>query len=397
MRHRRLAILVRFILALVLAFPAFAIPLSGAAADPYEIDAIVSLTGPGSFVGHDQQQALLAVEDLTNRTGGIGGRPVKMVIHDDATNPQVTVQLFNAIAAKHAAILLGPAIAATCGAIEPLVRDIVAYCFSPGIHPVRGSYMFSTSTESTDQTLAVFTYFAQRGLTKIATITSTDATGQDADRGLEEAAAKVKAIELVDREHFGPTDISVAAQITRIKASNAQVLIGWSTGTPFGTILRGVSDAGLTLPLLTTAGNMSVVQLKQYGAIMPKDLLFPGVSGLTPDLASSKTTTNAIALFDRELAKAGAPVPGFPHQTAWDPAMILISALRKFGPNATGTQIHDYVENLRGWVGINGPYDFVAHPQRGLGLESVVITRWVPSTEKWEAASKGGGAPLAAR
>lgn len=71
--------------------------------------------------------------------------------------------------------------------------------------------------------------------------------------------------------------------------------------------------------------------------------------------------------------------------------MILISALRKLGPNATAAQVHDYIENLRGWVGINGPYDFVAVPQRGLGLSSVVITKWDPATERWDAVSKGGG------
>jgi hypothetical protein len=90
-------------------------------------------------------------------------------------------------------------------------------------------------------------------------------------------------------------------------------------------------------------------------------------------------------------AKVGAPLPGFPHQVAWDPAMIIVSALRKLGPDATAAQVHDYLENLRGWIGINGAYDFVAVPQRGLGLGSVVITRWNAGNERWEAVSKGGG------
>jgi branched-chain amino acid transport system substrate-binding protein len=58
------------------------------------------------------------------------------------------------------------------------------------------------------------------------------------------------------------------------------------------------------------------------------------------------------------------------------PAMIIVSALRKLGSDATAAQVHDYMENLRGWIGINGAYDFVAVPQRGLGLGFVVITRW---------------------
>jgi branched-chain amino acid transport system substrate-binding protein len=46
------------------------------AADPYEINAILSLTGRVSFVGTTDQQALKALEALINRTGGIHGRPL---------------------------------------------------------------------------------------------------------------------------------------------------------------------------------------------------------------------------------------------------------------------------------------------------------------------------------
>jgi len=378
-------------LAAVLAFILAELPQAGTAAGPYEIDAMLSLTGGGSFTGHDMSQSLAALEDYVNHTGGIAGRPLKFVIHDDQTSPAIAVQVFNEIASKHPAVMIGPAIAATCAAVGPLVTDIVAYCLSPSARPARGAYVFSTSTASADQLLAIMRYFGARGITKIATLTSTDATGQDAERGIVEAMTQVKNVDIVDREHFGTTDISVAAQIVRIKASPAQLLIAWTTGTPFGTILRSVSDVGLELPVLTTAGNMSLVQLKQYGGIVPKELLFPAVSGLTPRLVTDKATKNAVAIFDAELAKQGAPLPGFVHQTIWDPGMIIVSALRKYGPNATAAQVHDYIENLHGWVGINGPYDFIAVPQRGLGLSSVVITKWDPATERWEAVSKGGG------
>jgi ABC-type branched-subunit amino acid transport system substrate-binding protein len=46
------------------------------AADPNEINAILSLTGRVSFVGTTDQQALKALEALINRTGGIHGRPL---------------------------------------------------------------------------------------------------------------------------------------------------------------------------------------------------------------------------------------------------------------------------------------------------------------------------------
>ena len=63
---------------------------------------------------------------------------------------------------------------------------------------------------------------------------------------------------------------------------------------------------------------------------------------------------------------------------AWDPAMIVIDALRKVGPNATADQLHDYIENLHGYIGITGTYDFRDGSQRGIGVDSTMIMRWDP-------------------
>jgi branched-chain amino acid transport system substrate-binding protein len=54
-----------------------------AADDPYQINVIVSLTGPGALIGTAESQSLRLVEDLTNKHGGINGRPITFVIADD--------------------------------------------------------------------------------------------------------------------------------------------------------------------------------------------------------------------------------------------------------------------------------------------------------------------------
>ena len=52
---------------------------AGAAAaqdQPYEIDAILPLTGPVAFLGKGEASALAVVQDFVNKRGGIRGRPV---------------------------------------------------------------------------------------------------------------------------------------------------------------------------------------------------------------------------------------------------------------------------------------------------------------------------------
>src|SRR5476649_1322306 len=76
------------------------IPLPSGAVDPYEINVIMSLTGPLAFVGRELTEALHVTESTVNRSGGIAGRPIKFVIYDDQTNPQTAVQLMSSIVAK---------------------------------------------------------------------------------------------------------------------------------------------------------------------------------------------------------------------------------------------------------------------------------------------------------
>jgi hypothetical protein len=55
--------------------------------------------------------------------------------------------------------------------------------------------------------------------------------------------------------------MSIAAQAAKIKNSDADVVVVWCVGTPFGTVLRSLNDANVTLPVMTTGGNYSPVQL----------------------------------------------------------------------------------------------------------------------------------------
>jgi branched-chain amino acid transport system substrate-binding protein len=78
----------------------------------------------------------------------------------------------------------------------------------------------------------------------------------------------------------------------------------------------------------------------------------------------------------------------------WDPVVLVIDALQKLGPDISATQLRDYLIHLKGAAGVNGIYDFEKMPQRGLGLDDTVVTRWSPGKKIWEVVSTPGGAPL---
>jgi branched-chain amino acid transport system substrate-binding protein len=382
-------------LAVAAASLALLMPLAVSADDPIEINAIVPMTGGAAFIGKGYSAAFTALETAVNKHGGINGRPLKFVVQDDQSNPQVSVQLFSQLIEKHVPVVLGAALGAECNAMKAMLNDgPVLYCLTPAVHPDPGSYVFSADPSTNDQLAASIHYFRKRGFSRFGIITSTDASGQDADVTIAGAMAvpeNAGALDVV-HEHFNVTDLSVNAQIERIKAANPQVLIAWTTGTPFGTVLRSVNDAGLNIPIYTNAGNLTYGQMAQYHDFLPKELDFPAVACVVPDGITDSAVKAATNAYFDALRDIGVK-PEYIQSVAYDPALLVVAALRALGPNPTAARIRDYLNNLNSFAGVSGRYNFKATPQRGLGTGQIFVARWDPARNNWTAASTSGGDP----
>jgi branched-chain amino acid transport system substrate-binding protein len=75
--------------------------------------------------------------------------------------------------------------------------------------------------------------------------------------------------------------------------------------------------------------------------------------------------------------------------SVWDPAFIMVAALRKLGSDASAAQIQAYIGNLRGWAGANGEYDFRDGSQRGLSANSVIMVQWDAAQGRFTGVSPG--------
>jgi branched-chain amino acid transport system substrate-binding protein len=377
---------------------AFGTPRPAHAAE-YDIHVVLPLTGGAAFVGQGQKAVLEALAAEVNKTGGIQGEPIKFVFHDDQTTPQAAVQLTNEILPSHPAVIIGSSLVGMCLAMAPLTKDgPVLYCMSPAIHPKPGGNVFSASCSSIDQIAAVMRYYRLNGWTKLAVMNTTDASGQDGDRAVDQILDYPEnkgVMTKVIQEHFNPTDISVAAQIERIKASGAQALIAWTTGAPAATVFKGMVQAGLDIPVAPTSGNQTFAAMKAWTSFLPKHLilasaLYPpheGVIKLDPRIEKAQRTMYAI-LKERGL-KADNQVA-----TSWDAGSIVVAGLRKLGPKATPDALKNYIANLTDHAGVDGIYDFKMYPERGLGPLGSTVTTYDPKSESWVWLAKPGGEPL---
>ena len=373
-------------------------PGPAGAAAPYQINAILSLTGTFAFLGNAEAPSLRTLEPLINKQGGINGQPVHFNIADDQSQPAVAVQLANAIIAKHVPVMLGPTYVASCLAVAPLVRanGPVQYCFAPTIHPPAGSYTFSGGASSYDQAIESLVFAKAKGWKRLAVVSTTDATGQDIEEQFKEAIKdrRFGGMSFVVTEHYNPTDVSIAAQLANVKAANPDAILGMTVGTATGTLLRSLRDAGLEkVPLMSNLGNIINTALAQYASFMPDQFYSTAPRFYAHDVSGKGPVRDAQSAFYKAF-NAGGIDPDVGNGFPWDPTVIVIAGLRKLGTKADAKSLLAYMESVHDFAGVNGIADYRGGDQRGQGLTALVIVKWDPAKKHVFTVSEPGGKPL---
>ncbi len=364
---------------------------------PYVIHAIVSKTGAGSVLGSREAQALQILAAQVNADGGIDGHPIEMSIQDNQTTPATAVSLATPLISSGVPFILNGSIAAPDQAVDALAGQSgpFIYDLSPIENPSPGSMIFAAGPSTKFDAEAYLTFLKSKGLTKIAEITSTDGTGVD---GYQQLVAALKlpqfsSMRLVAHQTFDPTSVNVTTQLSVIKAANPQALVIWTTGTPLGTVLNGMSSLGMeNTPTVTDNGNASHALLTHFASVLPKALYFPTPPLYLPpaDIANSSVKAQVVA-FDSAVTAAGGH-PGNPWGLAWDPANLLIGAVKKLGVTATAKQIQNYMEHLSNVPGVYGLYNTSSSHHHGLAVSDIFMTIWNGSS--FVQASGAGGTPI---
>jgi branched-chain amino acid transport system substrate-binding protein len=382
-------------LALGVALVRGALPAAAQTPSPYVLTAILPLTGNLAFVGAQQQKAIAGLEVFTNAHGGINGRPLHVEFLDDANNPATTVQLASKVLANKPAAIIGGGTGATCRALAALMAaGPVLYCLTPAVRPLRGGYMFSTSVGYDDTIFATIRYLSQKGYHKFAFISTTDASGQQADVDIDEALRKPEnaSIRITDHEKMAISDLSVAAQVARMVNSKPDAIFALVTGNAVGTVLRELHDEGNTLPVATTIGNMTYGQMDAYRSFLPATYLIPAPPWAgSPDSVPPGPLRAAIKQYVDVVRAAGGRYDDIGSALAYDPTLIVIDALKHLPPDPTGAQVRDYIENLRDFAGSSGIYNFRLAPNRGLSIGDCIVVRWDAAQNRYFAVSGPGG------
>jgi branched-chain amino acid transport system substrate-binding protein len=354
----------------------------------YKIGAIFDVTGPASDLGVPEQNTAAMLEEEINAAGGINGNKVQIIVYDTAGDETTArTRLDKLINVDKVSAIVGPTRSGTSLGIIDLVQqkgaeipNISCAASVKIVEPVEErKWVFKTPQSDVLMGQAIVDHLVSQDITKVAIITERNPFGASGKEQLE-VLLPGAGVETVANEEFGDQDPDTSVQLTKIKGTEAQAVICWSTSKGGAVVTRNMkADLQMEIPLIMSHGvaNMTYIDLAgeaANGVIFPCGKLL--VANELPDSDQQKTVlvkyaTDYKAKFNEEPSTFGGH--------AWDAIYLVVNAMKKVGDDKI--KIRDEIENTKNFVGTGGVFNFSPTDHNGLTKQGVVMIKIVDG--KW--------------
>jgi len=344
--------------------------------DTLKIGAVLSVTGPASFLGEPEKNTLLMLQEQINAAGGVEGRKVEVIVYDDESDVNKCVMAAKKLIEQDkVAVVLGPSISGNTLAIAkffaPAKLPLVSCAAAEKIVKPVDPWVFNTPQLDRHAVGKILADAKKKGYKKLAILTVSDGYGQ-AGRAVLQELVPAQGFALAADEVFGPKDTDMTAQLTSIKGSAPDAIICWGTNPGPAVVARNRAQLGLKTPLYMSHGVASkkFIELAgeaAEGLILPAGRLL--ASAQAPEGHPQK------ALLTRYVAdyakKFGAPPSAFGGH-AYD-AFTLVMAAVKAGKSVAPQAIRDNLEKIAGMPGTAGIYTMSPENHNGLDESAFVM------------------------
>jgi branched-chain amino acid transport system substrate-binding protein len=350
-------------------------PARGAAdAAPIKIGAIFSVTGPAAFLGAPEAKTARMLIDQINAAGGVNGRKLELVLKDSGGSPEKAVSFAKQLIEEDKVLaIIGPSTSGETMQIKALCEEnkmILVSCAAAEVivNPV-ARYVFKVPQKDSQAVTWIYRTMKQKGIRKIAVVSSNDGFGAAGKKQLEDLAA-AEGIEILVNEVYdkGATDLTDI--LTKVKAQSAvQAVVNWSIVPAQSIVAKNMKQLGLAIPLFQSHGFGNRRYVEQAG-VAAEGILFPASRLLVVnELPDTHPQKQVLAKYQRDyetLFKEDVSTFG---GHAYDALMVVVEGLRKAG-QPDREKVRDAIENLRGFVGTAGVFNYSAADHTGLDLDA---------------------------
>lgn len=346
-----------------------------------KIGTILSITGPGAFLGDHMKRGMeLAIEEI-NAKGGIDGKKIEWVFYDAETQSSRGVTATRRLVEQDKVdIIVGGGNASGIAlAMVPIVeRAGMPFISTEGsmqiVNPVAQRKWTFKSTIDDDQILEVAAdFWEKRGIKSVCMLADSSGFGASAKEQLEKVAPK-RGLKVL-YESFNPGDTDLTAQLTRIKASDAKAILCW-TITPTGVVfLKQAKQLGLgDRAIMHSYGFVDDRYMKLAEGAAEGTFLMSVKFPVGADLPAGDPVKARIADLTKRYEARFKQAPNqFVAQT-YDAINLAAIALKAGGGDKEKTRAA--VEGIKNYPGVGGTFSFAADKHSGLSKADGCVITW---------------------
>ena len=351
--------------------------LSGAfaqAAEPIKIGAILSVTGPASFLGGPEARTLEMLVEETNKKGGVLGRPVQLIVKDSGASPEKAFSFAKQLIEEDKVFaIIGPSTSGETMKIKSVAEEgktILMSCAAAEVivNPV-AKYVFKTPQSDKDAVLKIFQQMKKMKISRIGVLSSNTGFGGAGKSQIEKLAPE-HGITIVANEVYDKAASDLTAEVTKIKAANVQAIVNWSIEPAQAIVIKNARQIGLTIPIFQSHGFGNIKYVDAAGEAA-EGVMFPAGRLLVVDVLPKNDPQKELLLQYRKNYMAfcsGEECSTFGGH-AYDAFIILMKGIEK--ANSTDKEaVRTAIENLKGVVGTGGVFNFSPTDHNGLGIDA---------------------------
>jgi branched-chain amino acid transport system substrate-binding protein len=378
----------RLALATCMAFVLAIFSGAALAAKAYRIGCVFAVTGPAAWLGDPEKKAVEMEIEKINRSGGILGHPIEVVIYDTKGAPQMAVLKARQLVTKDRVMaIIGPSRTPTSAAIMkalqldrphprfavPMVSCAAGKILTTPVKP----WVFTTPATNALAAAKAMEYLKSKGVKKIGVLYVSNAFGEDGYTNIKKLAGNY-GITIVDVETYGGGDRDMTAQLTKIAQAKPKAIINWSVGPTSVVVTKnfkqlGLDKKGILLVMNHGQGNSKYIELASKAA---EGVVLPSGKILVADsLCSRDPQKKVLVAFKNDYqSKYHEDVSTFAGHS-YDALMLIKTAIEK-GKVKPGDSkaLRDALETkTAGFVGIDGKFNYSPTDHNGLSESSMVM------------------------
>ncbi|GIW10653.1 MAG: branched-chain amino acid ABC transporter substrate-binding protein [Dehalococcoidia bacterium] len=346
--------------------PARGGPPSG---EPIRIGAAVSTTGSNGKVGEYQYRAFLLWEDQVNQRGGLLGRPVKLTILDDQSDPATGARLYEKLITEDKVdLVLGPYASNVTLAVSQVTEKyrypmIAAGASASEIWQRGFRYIFGIYSVAETYFNGLIELAAKQGYKTVAIIFEDTVFPRATAQGAAEEVKK-RGMQVVFMESYPARVSDVSALLSKIKPLNPDVILGGSYLPDSVLITRQAKELDINPKIW---GFSVGTATPDYGQNLGRDANYIfGPSMWEPQL---KTKDNQ-AFFEAYMKKWNAE-PDYHSATGYAACQVTEEAVKRVG-SLDREKLRDMLAQLDMETVLPGKYK--VDPNTGVSVGHIAVT-----------------------